>query len=78
VFDMAGGHIFLEDQFDRIGQVLHQACGAEAEDVGAIGSGAILEIGGAASLHPHADGDEAQGNEGAEGDSHDDHENIKR
>jgi hypothetical protein len=58
---MAGGHIFLEDQFDRIGQVLHQACGAEAEDVGAIGAGAILEIAGAAALHPHADGDEAQG-----------------
>ena len=78
VLDMTGSDILLEDQLDRVGEILHQPGGAEAEDVGAIWAGAILEEAGAAPLHPHADGDEAQGDEGAEGDSHDDHEDIKR
>ena len=64
--DVAGDDVFLEGEFDSVGQVLHQAACPESDDVGTVWASPILEEGSTSAFHPDQQGNEAERDKGPE------------
>ena len=75
--DVGRNHIFLGEQFHRIGEVLDQAGGPEAEDVAAVRTGPVLDEGAPSTFHPDEDSDEAERHQSTECHPEHNKENIK-